>query len=220
MGNISATDGRRFPPVGLPRSPRSQVKQHQNNQCPTHRRYLLHCPQFDGLRAEVGYACQICGTPEAETAHGRLVIDHDPELGYWAIRGLLCGTCNTSLGRDPERLPAAAGYLAQAWHVRAGLNYLPVPVPDIPLLAEADALRLLTEAKGRYLAAEGGVTGDIRSAREDLKHAVRVATKAGIRQCDIVLAIDRIWTRELVSYRLQERGRWVVRNVNQPENWR
>lgn len=61
----------------------------------THRNYNLTCEQFeDDLLAFAGYACQRCGE-----ATDRFHIDHDHALGDWAVRGLLCPSCNALLGR-------------------------------------------------------------------------------------------------------------------------
>ena len=62
-----------------------------------------------------GGVCAACGCPEMKTFQGRirmLAIDHDHQTGE--IRGLLCSTCNISiglLGDDVGRIEAAALYL-------------------------------------------------------------------------------------------------------------
>lgn len=79
-----------------------------------HRSYWLSCEDFDRLRARALDRCEICGTRGSDTGHGELHIDHDPALGDWAVRGLLCSRCNTSLHRlDSD---AARAYLANPWH--------------------------------------------------------------------------------------------------------
>lgn len=65
------------------------------------------------LRAQKG-VCALCGKKRFGWLKGKreLAIDHDHETGK--VRGLLCGDCNTALGRfgeDPARLRAAADYL-------------------------------------------------------------------------------------------------------------
>ena len=53
--------------------------------------------------------CAICGKPPKTKS---LNVDHNHETGV--IRGLLCGGCNSFLGRvqdDPDKLITAAGYV-------------------------------------------------------------------------------------------------------------
>ena len=66
-----------------------------------------------------GSRCALCRrtAEEARTSDRikALSVDHCHETG--AIRGLLCGPCNTGigmLGENPERLTAAADYLYRA----------------------------------------------------------------------------------------------------------
>lgn len=69
--------------------------------------------EWNRLLQEQQDGCALCGLKEAGWNFGvGLVIDHCHKTG--AVRGLLCGDCNTALGRfgdDPERLRAAAAYL-------------------------------------------------------------------------------------------------------------
>lgn len=65
--------------------------------------------KFEAMLVEQDGHCAIC---ERETE--KLCIDHDHATGI--VRGLLCVTCNTGLGKfkdDPERLRAAAVYLGR-----------------------------------------------------------------------------------------------------------
>lgn len=76
-------------------------------------RYGLTMHDYDLLLVRQGHKCVICGTPHT-TAHP-LVVDHDHTrpVGQ-AVRGLLCGECNTGiglLGDDPKLLRRAAEYL-------------------------------------------------------------------------------------------------------------
>lgn len=90
-----------------------------HGRCATHRRYQLTCDQYEGLITECGNRCQICRFPASEMPYRRLYIDHDFR-GTWAVRGLLCIRCNSSLG-DPRinAKPGGAGeYLANAWFLR------------------------------------------------------------------------------------------------------
>lgn len=80
--------------------------------------YGITIDAYDKLLAEQGGVCAICR--EVEDIKGRngavrsLSVDHCHETG--AVRGLLCGRCNTGLGyfRDsPTVLSAACSYLAR-----------------------------------------------------------------------------------------------------------
>lgn len=58
-----------------------------------------------------GNKCKICETHESEFDK-RLAVDHCHKTGK--VRGLLCSSCNTSLGKfkdDPEILRRAINYL-------------------------------------------------------------------------------------------------------------
>lgn len=75
--------------------------------------------QYEQMLADQGGVCAICGadTPGVHVKHFH--VDHCHTTG--AIRGLLCHSCNTSLGGfkdDPARLRAAADYL-EAAHARS-----------------------------------------------------------------------------------------------------
>jgi hypothetical protein len=108
----------------------------------SHRVYQLECDDYDRLVARAGGKCQICGTAPEQTKHGFLVIDHDDAVGQWAVRGLLCSTCNSALpmGSAPEW---AADYLANPWWrlelERIGVDASPRPEP--PAGAEVVACR-------------------------------------------------------------------------------
>lgn len=88
-----------------------------------HRRYWLTCDEYDAIARDQGQCCKICGDP------GPLVVDHDHTRGLWAVRGLVCGLCNTLLAQvDNGRWDATVaveGYLAGAWHVTAGARIKP-----------------------------------------------------------------------------------------------
>lgn len=88
-----------------------------------HRIYGMDCADLDELYEFAGHACQICRISERDS--GVLHIDHDPPVGDYAVRGLLCGWCNTNLpwwqhwGDDHLRARAER-FLAQPWYRRPG----------------------------------------------------------------------------------------------------
>jgi hypothetical protein len=62
--------------------------------------------------AEHGSECDICGEDPVGYRWGRLHLDHNDATGE--IRGLLCPSCNLSIGKfdhDIARLEAAISYL-------------------------------------------------------------------------------------------------------------
>lgn len=81
-----------------------------------HRRYRMSCDKFDQLRMRSGDRCEICGVAAHQAPRGMMFIDHDPALGIGAVRGLLCCSCNSTLGGS---LTAAdnrvAAYLVKPW---------------------------------------------------------------------------------------------------------
>lgn len=97
----------------------------------------LGCDEAEALWLRAGSCCEICGTPEEQTADRRLFIDHNPYVGYNAVRGLLCTDCNRRLD-DPRLWPwsaeyayAAAHYLANAWYERPGAQSIVHRKPKI-----------------------------------------------------------------------------------------
>lgn len=81
-----------------------------------HRWYAMDCEEFDRLWMRAGGKCEICRVSWRFASSGQLHIDHDPNKGDWAVRGLLCSRCNTMLG-TPGRLawPEVDSYLADPW---------------------------------------------------------------------------------------------------------
>lgn len=90
--------------------------------CTTHEHYLLSCADYEELLSESDGGCQICAFPAAKMPQQKLYIDHDGWL--WAVRGLLCISCNSAIGnhefrkRPWGRPPGAAEFLANAWYLR------------------------------------------------------------------------------------------------------
>ena len=94
--------------------------------CTNHRRYLMTCEQYAELEARGRGCCEICGRLPGQTSHRMLYIDHEPFLGNWAVRGILCGRCNSGLDL-PSVVPqdVRAHYLASSWYHR-----LPEPIDE------------------------------------------------------------------------------------------
>ena len=98
-----------------------------------HEAYRLTCAEFEILLADCQYSCATCGSTGAETTLGMLVIDHDGQVGDWAVRGMLCTPCNVSIRIDRETPAWAEKYVANPWWqrmvARLGTEY-PPPEPD------------------------------------------------------------------------------------------
>jgi hypothetical protein len=94
--------------------------------CYQHRVYYLRCADWDALWELAGGCCQMCGTPAAETTRGKLCIDHDPDYGQMAVRGLLCDACNAFMRRIDSREyrwnERASDYMRRAWFVRYAMG--------------------------------------------------------------------------------------------------
>jgi Recombination endonuclease VII len=72
------------------------------------RNYGITVAQYDAMFTAQGGVCAIC----AESVEGSLHVDHDHTTD--AVRGLLCGNCNTAIGlfqEDAARMAAGAAYL-------------------------------------------------------------------------------------------------------------
>lgn len=73
--------------------------------------------QYDEMLSQQGGKCAICRTDNNQIIRGKLAplhIDHDHLTGK--IRGLLCGCCNTALGKfrdDEDILTRAIAYLSK-----------------------------------------------------------------------------------------------------------
>lgn len=77
--------------------------------------YGLSCANYERLIERAKAACERCG----QQTH-RLSIDHDHEIGDWAVRGLVCPRCNTHLNfvdRGEKPMDEATwNYIARAFH--------------------------------------------------------------------------------------------------------
>ena len=98
-----------------------QARNHPLLKCKQHRLHQLDCQAFVQLLDRSGGACEVCGMEWDLTVRaGRPQIEHDHASPIWAVRGLLCYSCNGRLGRieagqlDPEA--AFTRYLDNAWY--------------------------------------------------------------------------------------------------------
>lgn len=84
----------------------------QWNRTATVAKYGMSEHDYEAMSAAQGHKCRICEKPANRERYGKLSIDHCHISG--AVRGLLCISCNTSLGKfydDPRMLLRAAQYL-------------------------------------------------------------------------------------------------------------
>lgn len=89
-----------------------------------HVTYFMSCNEYEQLLKRADGRCEMCGIAAEDTPRGKLDIDHDGQLGYTAVRGLLCPACNIDVmlvenGRRSidDRI---AAYLANPWHAGNG----------------------------------------------------------------------------------------------------
>lgn len=91
----------------------------------------LTIEQYDELQKNVNYLCQICGKPETRVGKDGstvtpLCVDHChfcEEKGHYIIRGILCHTCNSALGKFKESkdiLKKAYEYVCAHEHIKTG----------------------------------------------------------------------------------------------------
>lgn len=78
----------------------------------------MSCEQFAHLLKRADARCEICRRAGIETSHRQLYIDHDAKRGMWAVRGLLCGRCNSLLEHENVFTPEARRYLDRSWYRR------------------------------------------------------------------------------------------------------
>jgi hypothetical protein len=143
--------------------------------CTRHRKYALDCDQFDGLLERSKGRCELCGLEGSASAWGLLHIDHEHQVGRWAVRGLLCDGCNVRLqrGRRLPDTPPLRRYLANAWY-RLELERLGIggEIPEEPSLGSIvrtgsrSWIRVDTEIDKCWGSRHGKVHCTIRSWRE------------------------------------------------------
>lgn len=77
------------------------------------RTYGIDIEEFDRIWSSQGETCAVCEGRHSDSARNRRpTVDHDHKTGR--VRGLLCFTCNTSIGKlgdTYEALQRAADYL-------------------------------------------------------------------------------------------------------------
>lgn len=96
-----------------------------------HKNYRLSCDSMNELLERSGGRCEICRVSGVESSHRMLYIDHDTTYGYWAVRGLLCGTCNTILEHENHFSEAAELYLQRSWFKQRA-TALGIDLDDFP----------------------------------------------------------------------------------------
>ena len=82
------------------------------------KRYGITTPERDSILEEQDFECKLCGSHiefngPAATKH-TAAVDHCHKFGH--IRGILCGSCNTGLGKfcdSADLLIRAANYLEE-----------------------------------------------------------------------------------------------------------
>lgn len=125
-----------------------------------HSKYRLTCEEYDDLVLRAEGRCDRCGIPYAG-----LVIDHDHGAGNWAVRGLLCRSCNATGDIDgtvtPWCSPCSAAYLANPFRVQepGPVRTVYIDPPELwDQLGEAAGGRsrseVLNDLVRRYLAGE------------------------------------------------------------------
>lgn len=110
---------------------RQQVQLREN----TLSRYGLTIFEYDELLRLQNFVCAICLRPESRTNYGglkRLAVDHCHET--YAVRGLLCGGCNTAIGLIGESLEVLENmrtYLERSIRIKQAyynpLDFMPEP---------------------------------------------------------------------------------------------
>lgn len=97
-----------------------------------HKAYHMSCAEYEELLSRCGYRCWVCGEGALRGDTG-LVLDHNHTLGFRAVRGLVCHSCNALIHQVDigKRLPSGklADLLANPWHATAGIQSYECP-PD------------------------------------------------------------------------------------------
>ncbi len=145
-----------------------------------------------------------------ETKSGFLCIDHDEMKGRWAVRGLLCTTCNTSLGFEYfARYETSQQYLANPFRAEkpAGVRSRRRPSAGVRPISVARYIRdsvtsmdpeskdALYKLSRRYVRSMNA----FEAVRDQLFLLVEEALEAGVSQSDItwVTGLPRSKIREI-----------------------
>lgn len=144
-----------------------------------HTTYRLECERYEQLLARAKNRCELCGIDAAATPQGKLSIDHDRQLGYGAVRGLVCQQCNAHLGMVERGERATdertATYMSHAWYLTYGITPSRRTLTRVVRLPDA----LWKPAKAKAAAEGTDMTAVINDA---LKRYVK--TKPKVRQAD------------------------------------
>lgn len=97
----------------------------------THRVYRLTCRQYNRLLSRAAGRCETCGLPDYQNRKGKLWIDHDNQLGNWAVRGLICLSCNNNIHRMPVRAEYEANAYFRTLLAEAGITSLKTSEPPL-----------------------------------------------------------------------------------------
>jgi hypothetical protein len=76
-------------------------------------KYGLTLEKRDALLAAQGNMCAVCGATKPGGPKGWHT-DHDHAIGNTAVRGILCGRCNTTLGLIGDSLESVQQWSAKA----------------------------------------------------------------------------------------------------------
>lgn len=169
-----------------------------------HRVYDLTCDEMDALIDHADAACQLCRLAAPDTPQGKLHIDHDARRGPWAVRGLLCSPCNTSLERWPlPPTPAQLAYLAAPWiDLANGSRVTPEAEPPIGTTVSCGhSRRLWTRADVGWWPAPGH--GGMVFSWERLNH---IYAPHRIKPVDMDSPPKMHWLIEADVRRLRGRG--------------
>jgi putative hemolysin len=106
--------------LNVQRRTKKSYEKHRLTYLSNHRNTVFNLEEgeYEAMLQNQDGKCAICKLPESHTCKERLIslaVDHDAKTGQ--IRGLLCRSCNVSLGHfkdDIDRLNAAIEYLRNA----------------------------------------------------------------------------------------------------------